>query len=72
MALIYGNKASDKLGFWMMISMIVFGIVLSQIVRLKFRYTVKKGKKPYDEFNEFNGNYVLSAISMHDHMWSLD
>ena len=48
MALIYGNKASDKLGFWMMIIMIVFGIILSQIARLKFRYTVEKGEKTYD------------------------
>lgn len=38
MALIFGNRAMDKLGFWLMATMICCGIVLSQIARLKFAY----------------------------------
>ncbi len=43
MALIFGNKAMDKLGFWLMAAMICLGIVLGQVARLKFAYhTIKE------------------------------
>lgn len=43
MALIFGNKIMDKLGFWLMAVMICFGIILNQIARLKFSYCTEKG-----------------------------
>lgn len=43
MALIFGNKVTDKLGFWLMAVMICLGIVLNQIARLKFSYRTEKG-----------------------------
>ncbi|MFV0516591.1 MAG: hypothetical protein ACK5MV_04280 [Aminipila sp.] len=42
MALIFGNKVLDKLGFWLMSVMICLGIVFNQIARLKFSYYAKK------------------------------
>lgn len=45
MALIFGNRAMDKLGVWLMAVMICMGIVLSQIARLSFAYhTVEEDK----------------------------
>lgn len=43
MALIFGNKVMDKLGFWLMAFMICLGIVLNQIARLRFSYHTEKG-----------------------------
>lgn len=42
MALIFGNRAVDKLGFWLMAFMICLGIVLNQIARIKFTYHTEK------------------------------
>lgn len=42
MALIFGNKVMDKLGFWLMAVMICLGIVLNQIARLRFSYHIEK------------------------------
>lgn len=42
MALIFGNRAVDKLGFWLMAFMICLGIVLNQIARIKFTYDTEK------------------------------
>lgn len=42
MALIFGNKVMDKLGFWLMTVMICLGLVLNQIARLRFSYCIEK------------------------------
>ena len=42
MALIFGNKVIEKLGFWLMAVMICLGIVLNQIARLRFSYHIEK------------------------------
>lgn len=42
MALIFGNKVIEKLGFWLMAVMICLGIVLNQIARLRFSYRIEK------------------------------
>ncbi len=42
MALIFGNKVMDKLGFWLMTIMICLGLVLNQIARLRFSYCIEK------------------------------
>lgn len=52
MALIYGNKAIDKLGFWLMAVMICFGIVLNQIASIKFGYQTGRKKKSNVNFIE--------------------
>ena len=46
MALIFGNRAMDKLGFWLMATMICLGIILGQVARLRFAYhTVKENRE---------------------------
>ena len=45
MALIFGNRLLEKLGFWLMAALICMGIVLDQIARLKFDYQIEKGEE---------------------------
>lgn len=39
MALIFGDRIADKLGFWLMAIMICLGIALNQIAQNKFNYS---------------------------------
>lgn len=45
MALVYGNRTIDKLGFWIMAVMICLGIALNQIASIKFGYQTEKGEE---------------------------
>lgn len=40
--LIYVNRLSDKLGFWIMLIMVCLGIILNQIARNKYEYNINK------------------------------